>query len=307
MLSDKEVNRVEEAFDVDRLIEYWSFIFERHEVFHRRLQGQPRPWTTDPVIDKFFFTNVFRELDIGTVYLLNNIINKGTEVEELLEILIYRQFNNRYTYEAMREAGRTFGDFEDWQDIAEFLKSYQAEKGCAVFAVAHMTTSIKWGNTGSKIGNACWLLNKHWQNRDEIYSNLITAVNLPDLCQRIARLEGFGDFLAYEVATDMGYSSRLKRFNEDDWANPGPGCKRGIEILVPKRAELGIDFQSVMRTLRQNQEKYFNDLGLDFKYPKNKLLSLRNIEHCLCEYSKYYQAKTTGRTRRKYHPEGNYL
>ena len=46
---------------------FW-WIEERHEIFKKKEQGLPRPWTTDIILDTYRFTNPFRENDKTTVW-----------------------------------------------------------------------------------------------------------------------------------------------------------------------------------------------------------------------------------------------
>lgn len=285
-------------FYLHTLVDFWQFVHERQEVYRKRfVKDKPPPWTADPIISSVFFTNVYRELDKGTQFCLKHVINQGDLPEdELFEILVYRLFNNRDTYWALQQAGRIFGDWSDWESVAEFLTLRDKKGRGPIFTKAHMTTGIKWGGFPDKIRNVCWLFHQHWLKKNLIYKDLMKAEDLEDLTHRVAKIKGFGMFTGYEVATDMGYSRRLQRFSEDDWANPGPGCRRAIDVLTEKKDS----YQSVIRELRTDQRHYFNALDLNFYYLDGKELSMRNIEHSLCEFYKYHRAKHSGKARRKY-------
>lgn len=51
-----------------RAADFFAFARERHATYLRRQSGAPEPWTDDPILRKFRFTNVFRELDRTTVW-----------------------------------------------------------------------------------------------------------------------------------------------------------------------------------------------------------------------------------------------
>jgi hypothetical protein len=53
---------------------YWRFAAERQNVFFRRLEGRPGPWTHDPVIRAHKFTNAYRASDRVSQYLIRNVI-----------------------------------------------------------------------------------------------------------------------------------------------------------------------------------------------------------------------------------------
>jgi hypothetical protein len=42
---------------------YWRFAAERQEIFFRRIAGAPPPWTADPILREFKFTNAYRASD----------------------------------------------------------------------------------------------------------------------------------------------------------------------------------------------------------------------------------------------------
>lgn len=287
---------------------FLNFIAERQRIYVRRfVENRPAPWTKDPVLRKGFFTNVYRELDPGTIYLLQNVVRspegflggRESEIEELFEILVYRTFNNEGTYEFLRQSGRQHGDFGNWEAIAGLLQDREAQ-GYRCLTEAHMTCGMRYGGFKDKISNLCWMLHQHWQRRNEIYEEVIGASSIEDQCRRIQKLQGFGPFLAYEVATDMGYSTRLRRFSEDDWANPGPGCVKGIAALFHKNAVPDdLDHQQAMRALRVEQRDLFKIHKVEFPFWRGKELTMRNIEHSLCEFSKYLRG-TKGVIRRAF-------
>ena len=42
---------------------YWGFAAERQEIFFRRMAGAAPPWTADPILREFKFTNAYRASD----------------------------------------------------------------------------------------------------------------------------------------------------------------------------------------------------------------------------------------------------
>jgi len=125
--------------------------------------------------------------------------------------------------------------------------------------------------------------------------------------------DGFGNFLSYQVLVDLLYplkiydNNPLLPFSNDDWSSPGPGAKIGIKLVL--RNNIKIKPLYVITWLRDNQEKEFSRLNLDFKYlldsKGNKIkLSLANMQNCLCEFHKYIKiSNNTGRGRRKFNPK----
>ena len=303
---------LEELYDKQFLKRFWEFVTERQDIYWRRFVAkQPPPWTEDTVFQEVFFANVYRELDKGTIYLLENVINIPKPLspeKEFFELLVYRIFNNQWTYEKLKEV-RQLGDWSDWNGIAKFLHSYAAASTpFPVFTRAHMMTSIRYGGFPKKIDNISFMLNTHWKNLDSLYESYNNCEHMEQGFELVRSLMGYGSFLAYEIITDCTYSPRLNhnlKFHEDAFVNPGPGCKRGIELIVPKDVmqENRVNYVRVMEDLRWNQDYYFRKFNLEFKFIGNKSLTLRNIEHSLCEFSKYNRYLTTGKARRLYSPK----
>jgi hypothetical protein len=75
---------------------------------------------------------------------------------------------------------------------------------------------------------------------------------------------------------------------------------RGANLIFPQRK----DYLAIMRELRDTQADHFARLFLpwdEVAYEKRPQLSLRGIEHSLCEFQKYHRGYTgTGRPRNEF-------
>ena len=63
--------------------EFVAFIKERHAIYLRRQAGQPKPWTDDPILQRYRFCNVYRELDTVTIWIRQNWREPFTEHRNL--------------------------------------------------------------------------------------------------------------------------------------------------------------------------------------------------------------------------------
>ena len=61
---------------------FWRFAAERQEVFFRRLGGSSPPWTKDPILDRFKFTNAYRASDRVSQYLIRNVIYQARNAQK---------------------------------------------------------------------------------------------------------------------------------------------------------------------------------------------------------------------------------
>src|SRR5712664_3615823 len=56
---------------------YWRFAAERQGIFFRRLSGACHPWTDDPVLGTYKFTNAYRASDRVSQYLIRHVIYRN--------------------------------------------------------------------------------------------------------------------------------------------------------------------------------------------------------------------------------------
>ena len=82
---------------------YWRFAAIRQDVFFNRLEGKPYPWSEDPIINHYKFTNVYRAADRVSQYLIKNVIYNprlpNSPKEVLFRILLFKLFNKIETWE----------------------------------------------------------------------------------------------------------------------------------------------------------------------------------------------------------------
>jgi len=60
---------------VEEMEIFWRFIAERHSIYKKKeIEKLPPPWTDDPILSSFKFTNVVRSTDPGTRYVIDKIL-----------------------------------------------------------------------------------------------------------------------------------------------------------------------------------------------------------------------------------------
>jgi hypothetical protein len=113
---------------------------------------------------------------------------------------------------------------------------------------------------------------------------------------------GVGDFLAYQFAIDLNYSTVIDH-DEDDFVMPGPGALDGISKAWP-----GANLRKaadIIRVTARDQERQFERIGADFPGLFGRPLKLIDCQNLYCEISKYARAAhpetrgVAGRTRIK--------
>jgi alpha-glutamyl/putrescinyl thymine pyrophosphorylase clade 1 len=300
-----------DIFAPDQLGLFWSFIAERQQIWVRRfVQGLSPPWTTDPILKQERFTNVYRELDPGTVYAVEHILEvEAPEGDRIFNVMLYRLIGRSETHAAL--GFQRVDDFDPDLFVGR-LRWMRTVCGRSPFTAAYMVSGYSEMGSTEKAVNVARLLAGLAEHFDLFHTALRSSRSAAGAYERIRSEHGFGNFLAYQILVDLLYSLRtchgrpLLPFSHDDWASAGPGAQRGIHMLLRP----GVRTQSleVMRWLRTNQHEEFVRHGIVFPYLVSETgeardISLANIQNCLCEFHKYVKIQSrTGRGRRKFVP-----
>lgn len=284
---------------------YWRFAAERQGIFFRRLSGASQPWTDDPVLGTYKFTNAYRASDRVSQYLIRRVIYRpdlpSTTTEICFRVLLFKMFNRIDTWELLETAfgGVTYEDytFEAYDKVLTAAK----QAGRRIYSAAYiMPPGGKVFGHSAKHQNHLLLLESMMQ--DEFPRRL---VELPTMGHGFELLRGYpciGDFLAYQLITDLNYSD-LTDFSESEFVAPGPGALDGIHKCF---ADLGgLEEAEIIRRTADVQEAEFERLGLEFETLWGRRLQLIDCQNLFCEISKYARVAhpniggSAGRTRIK--------
>jgi hypothetical protein len=261
-----------------------NFMIERHSIYERRDEGQPYPWTEDPILKEYSFCNVYRELDRVTIWIRENWREPYADHPNLpFAMAMARQINWPDTLEEI-------GFPEHWNpERIKAIMQGRMDRKEKVYTGAYMLTGTLGGT-------------KVEQTIDKILTPLyempprIINSSLEETWKRYLPYPGFSGFMAYEVVTDLRHTKHLE--NAEDimtWANPGPGAKRGLNRIHGRPLEHS-----------QPRRHFINEMK-ELLYLCNMAplpLEMRDIEHCLCEFDKYERVRLgQGKPRAKYKPK----
>ena len=289
---------------------FYEFIYQRQLVWHNRfvLKLPREKWTKDPYLKNSKYTNIYRELDRGTLWWFDHIatiwnkksLNQNERKKEIIwQTCVYRLLNKVETFDIVGVP--SFKSFQ--KDIVQ--KKWYAhiqkllDDGVKVWSSA--TITLQSNLKATRLQNLQTILGKLVKDLDLLAENIITTDGIEEVFKYVLKRYGFGPFTAYEVTTDLAY---LSCFNLDinEWANAGPGCIPGIKLIFPWAINRA-DYPLLMKLLRDNQEKAFKRYKIPFDKValRGEYLNLRDIEHSLCEWRKYYsQERKIGRPRIKF-------
>ena len=312
---------------------FFQTMYERQLIWKRRfIDKKESPWTTDAIFKKFKFTNVYRELDRNSQYCINKIIkpNANGSLENLIwKTLVFRLFNNTQTFDAASKHWPCgIPDYDKYLDekteYADFMK--ELSKNGNIFTNAYFV----WSLPNSGYTRAYCFTNIVLPELHTLIHQIIdvcrNCTEPYDIIKVLRKLPGVGSFISFELYNDLLYinkftNHKLIPFSPNDYVNVGPGSKAGCRLIFPDIKGSGC-YKKAMHKLLELACEQLHKISLSnsesmpyAEYdPKTESyhasdkfnLTIGNIEHWLCEYSKYYSlASKHKRSQRKFRPSSN--
>jgi hypothetical protein len=84
-----------EVFDT-----YWRFAAERQRIFFRKASGNQPPWTNDPILLRYRFTNAYRAADRVSQFLIRQVQAAGPQTanDVFFRTILFKLFNRIDTW-----------------------------------------------------------------------------------------------------------------------------------------------------------------------------------------------------------------
>lgn len=262
-------------------LSFWEFVAERADIWHRKevLRGPP-PWTDDPILAAYRFTNVRRADDIGTIWYVKNIGEATDNWEELLwATMLYRMINNVAWFEELGQVP----SLSYWREYRE-LTIANIHRCSPPHSPAYMILARR---KGSRVDSLIENLDRAEKVWGEIATQVFSSPTTEEAWKVLIQLHDVGGFLAYQILRDLILVRRVP-FNDNDFTHIGPGAAYTLRHLS---GETNYD------------QQYDFLLGLWHRQPPLRVMSplcLGDVENCLCEYGKYVKISQGGGRRRKY-------
>jgi len=270
---------------------FFTFVAARHEVFVRRIVWRrPPPWTSDVTLGSARFTNVFRQLDRHSRYLILNVFPHAARapMDTLFNTLVFRTFNGAATYEALGG----FRPAAAWDPDAA-CRTLQARQAHGEVA---FTDRYSVSQQGADIE-----IRRLTRIRDQLpslYGALMAARSLAEVHLWLVELPGVGGFTGYDLALDLTYA-QIVPFTDDTYVVADPGAKLALDRLLAEPAGTVTAYTEAICALRRDQTAGFRAAGTVLLGPA---LTLANVQHSLCEYGKYARIREGGQVRERFHP-----
>lgn len=279
----------------------WRFAAERHQIYLRRVVGQPHPWTSNPVLSTYKFTNAFRAADRVSQYLIRLICQDvdATEDTVFLRTLLFKVFNKTDTWEAIiKGMGMPVATGFDYEKCGNLLDSLRQE-GMPIYSGAYIMPS--GGRTGlPKHRMHLGLLRRMIE--DHLPGKLGETRSLSEAYRLLLSYPTLGPFLAFQYAIDLNYTT-LMDHSEGGFVVAGPGALDGLSKCFGSLGDYSPTDTILWVTDKQEEE--FKRHDLDFQGLWGRSLQPIDVQNLFCEVSKYTRVTNpkvkgqAGRTRIK--------
>lgn len=282
---------------------YWRFAAARQEIFNARLRGAAPPWTDDPILQRHRFTNAYRVLDRVSQYLVGRVIPAGSDDREevFFRTMLFKLFNKIETWERLADA---VGETPSWQhfdfSVMDTTLTEARAAGDRIYSAAYIMPAASQFGRGAKHRTHLRLL--EWMMTNGIPERVGSSRTMGEAFEVLRGIPSFGDFLAYQLVTDLNYSS-VCDFSEMEFVQPGPGALDGIAKCFSSLG--GYSAPDLIRWVADFQDEHFEARGLRFARLSGRPLQLIDCQNVFCEVDKYARlahpeiAGRSGRTRIK--------
>jgi hypothetical protein len=269
------------------------FIIARECVRVNKEKGKPRPWTSDPILNKYRFCNVRREDDAVTKWLRNtyypsfvsstaSFLDKGPPQHEdtWFAAVVARLLNNPDALTAVQKYILPWKP-EKFRETLHKRKAAGEKNFNAAYIVSTNGVAMdKIDYITYKILGILWAERKNMRPKPtdtlEVYHDMLM------------QFDGLGSFIAAQVVADLKYIEPLK--SAADWwafAASGPGSRRGLNRVVERDVNAPWREPTWRAQLKYLLEEV-NKALLKADWPK---LHAQDLQNCLCEFDKYERAR----------------
>lgn len=314
-VDNRRIKKAQPVLNERNLLYLYNFIKRRYVIHLRKdvLKKDP-PWTNDEVLRDFRFTNIRREHDKETKWVIEHITSNPelSYEDKLLNVILFRLYNKHETAELISMPFK-FSETPNWNP--EWYRSlFEAalidDPKWVFFTAAFHTIGMK--NTlrcvtGENYAPMRILKFIKILIGEGLVDDIKACTNQQGVYQTLLNYNGIGRFLAYQFYVDMTYIDDFP-FSENEFTVAGPGCIMGLNYLFEDRD--GMSYEECLFWLRDNLDRLFvEELGKDWDAKRvfwdlpeyDRCFNVMSLENCFCELSKYIRAKDgTGRPRKRY-------
>lgn len=320
-VSQQKIREAKPKLNVVAVKHLYDFVTERYKIHIRKdFLKQKAPWTNNPILSQYKFCNIRREHDRQSQYLIKNIsTNSCLSLEDkIVNSFYFRAWNN---WDTMKDLGGP------WPAKCLYSSQMKEQVRPIYQQLASEDPDRKWWSSAYNQGGTkqAWRypdpnekINKEddiplrvfhigpWLKEHNTVEKLLSASDQKAAFEAIKEIQGFADFLAYQIFVDLTYIEEFP-FSENEFVVAGPGCKKGLNKLFDDYDWL--THEEALFWLADNIDEIFNEVHPPFwagrlfvDLPQeDRFFSVMCLENCMCEFCKYIRTvEGNGRPRVKY-------
>lgn len=247
------------------------WINHRWTIHTKKEAGEPKPWTTDRILQTYRFCNVHRENDRVTKWIAEHWRDQWGNHENLIPALVLaRMFNLPSTLEAVG-----FPTTWDPEYMRIEIKGRRAD-GHKIFNGAYLITTC-----GVKMDKVDYVFRVADDVHRQDHNNYLGIRTLADMHRQLTIINGLGDFLAGQVIADLKNTPGHPLSEAPDkltWATPGPGSLRGLARLEGAHRPSRAGFLGRLQAARAAVDVLLNPMPI---------IDNQDFQNCLCEFDKW--------------------
>lgn len=256
---------------------YVDSALERHRVYLKKEEGEPKPWSENLLYQNYFFCNVFRQYDKCSKWIIDRVVPTGRW--DL--VILYRYISTMEIYEKIDALGTALDDFDKIYNMLEDMYAFGERifNGCFI-----RNTRIGGGYGEGTCAYQIPFMLIDIMKKAGVEDKIFTFDTFQDMVEYLKQFPTIQGFMAYEYACDLEYGDKFFPKDKYTWANKGPGATRGLSYLVYgndqgnfTQEKWRFHINQILPVLQEAFKKEF----------PNEDVSMREVEHWLCEFQKY--------------------
>lgn len=282
----------------------FAYMIKREIIRRRKEAGEPWPWTDDPILRDYSFTNVRRSDDRTTRELIAKFYAPNVASAAPGDVLFncsLARFINR------ADSVMKIGWQSEWdaRAVAASITSMRAAlpNGETFFTSAYKIPVVR-KDCKVKEDDVCHnLLTLLWRKRREIAAEAMKPkCGWERLCSLLREFKGVGPLMAKEIAQDFILVTGWQPRDLNTFTPIGPGARQGLNRLYGRDVEYrksATGFRIEYQFLCEVRELYA--VRHQFLPPDFVELQLHDIQFNLCELDKYLRTlRGEGKPKRRY-------
>jgi hypothetical protein len=283
----KEILALQPTTGFDRL---WRWVKERHAIYTARREGKPSPWTAEPIIATYKFTNIFREIDQESqacVRIANSGASRVSFEEQFPRCILFRTFNLDSTWQLLTQRlGKE-----------PRLNNFDLNRYCSILSTSTTTIysnayygpypqlDLEWQSVGlvrEATAEKFHLRVVQMMIEQGMPAKIAGAVSLDEIAALLQTFPRIGDFKAGQLALDLNYGPHLG-LPVDRFVIAGPGAQKGVNRCFAAHDKR---FNEVIRLVCLFQDAC-SRAAIGEPVPRLHGRAPMTVQNWFCEISKY--------------------